>query len=526
MKIKNKIALFLSGVATLSVGIFAPLFYFYGSRFLILLIFAVLLLAVSVFFFSKKLVNQTLSRPLVKLTEEAEMIRSGDFDYKVSLPAQDEVGDLSRVFEQILGQLRYSVKHAETARVELATKMQSQTAEIEDRKQYLEDQQKAVLNILEDIQEEKVKVEGLAQDLEKFKLAVDNASDQITITDADGLIVYANKATESITGFSLEEVIGKKSGSKDLWGGNMKPEFYKNMWKVIKTDKKPFIGDLENKTKLGKWYDTVIQITPILDKKGNVIFFVAIERDVTKEKEVDRAKTEFVSLASHQLRTPLSSINWYAEMLMEGDAGKVNDTQMNYLKEIYHGNQRMVALVNALLNVSRLELGTFIVEPEPVDIREIADVTSKEIQVQLDEKKITLKKDYGKSVPIIKLDKKLIDIVFQNLLSNALKYTPEGGDILLKIEKKGKNLQIGVTDTGYGIPIHQQDKIFSKLFRADNVRQKDTQGTGLGLYMVKSILEHSGGKIWFKSKENKGTTFFVTIPLKGMKKKEGTKKLS
>jgi two-component system sensor histidine kinase VicK len=129
-------------------------------------------------------------------------------------------------------------------------------------------------------------------------------------------------------------------------------------------------------------------------------------------------------------------------------------------------------------------------------------------------------------VPILKLDKKLMDIIFQNLLSNALKYTPEGGKINLKIKKGARDVTVAVIDSGYGIPLHQQDKIFSKLFRADNVRQKDTQGTGLGLYMVKSIVEHSGGKIWFKSKENKGTTFFVSIPLKGMKKKEGSKKLS
>jgi len=364
------------------------------------------------------------------------------------------------------------------------------------------------------------------QDLQKFHLAVDGASDHIVITNFDGIIVYMNSAAEKITGFSKTEALGKKAGSKELWGGMMDSGFYKIFWKTIKVGKKVFIGIIKNKRKNGEIYDAAVNVSPILDKHGNVQFFVGIERDVSKELAIDRAKTEFVSLASHQLRTPLSAINWYTEMLLAGDAGKLTKEQKSFLDEIYHSNQRMVSLVNSLLNVSRLELGTFMVEPEKTDIPEIVDSIIGELRPLIAKKKQAFTKKYDKTLPIMMLDKKLIRMVIQNLLTNALKYTPEKGKISLTIGKDAKKLTITVSDTGMGIPESQQSEIFKKLFRADNVREADTEGTGLGLYIVKAIVTHAGGKVWFTSVENKGTTFYVQIPLSGMTRKTGTKTLA
>jgi two-component system sensor histidine kinase VicK len=265
---------------------------------------------------------------------------------------------------------------------------------------------------------------------------------------------------------------------------------------------------------------------PIKNQSGRVIGCVIVFRDTTREREIDTAKNEFVSLASHQLRTPLTAINWYLEMLSSGDAGKINNEQKKYIKEIYNGSKRMVALVNALLNTSRIDLGTFAIEPELVDFKDIAESILLELAPDVTRKKMKIEKYYDKNLPKIKADPKLIRIIFQNLLSNAVKYTQEGGKIELKIDKDKKNINIEVSDNGYGIPAKQQEKIFSKLFRADNAREKETDGTGLGLYIIKSILEKTDGKIWFKSKENKGTSFYVTIPLIGMKRKEGIKGLS
>jgi signal transduction histidine kinase len=186
----------------------------------------------------------------------------------------------------------------------------------------------------------------------------------------------------------------------------------------------------------------------------------------------------------------------------------------------------MVDLVNALLNVSRIDLGTFAIEPEPSNIVEICDSVLKELTPQIDAKHQTVERIFQEAPSTYLADQKLIRIIFQNFLSNSVKYTQEGGMIQVEIAIRDKNLLIRVQDNGYGIPKSQHDKIFQKLFRADNVRQKDTEGTGLGIYIVKAIVENSGGKIWFESEENKGTAFSVLLPLSGMPRKVGVKGLS
>ena len=276
----------------------------------------------------------------------------------------------------------------------------------------------------------------------------------------------------------------------------------------------------------GTKFPAGITVTPFV-WQGKIVGTILVFRDITVEKEIDQMKTEFVSLASHQLRTPLSTINWYAEMLLAGDAGKINKEQKEYLQEIYIGNQRMVELVNSLLNVSRIELGTFAVDPEMASLKEMAESVFDELKPQITEKKMQITKKYDKKLSKVNVDTKLMRIVFQNLLTNAVKYTGEKGKINLEIKRRVKDIMVIVSDNGFGIPKKQQAQIFTKMFRADNVKAKDTTGTGLGLYIIKSIIEQSAhGKIWFESVEGKGTTFYFTIPLTGMTKKEGSKALT
>jgi signal transduction histidine kinase len=269
-----------------------------------------------------------------------------------------------------------------------------------------------------------------------------------------------------------------------------------------------------------------------------------IALDLSKHKELSRAKTDFVALASHQLRTPLSIIKWYIDFLITGDAGAITDEQKKYLKEVYASNERLIELVNGLLDASRIDLGTFSIEPEPTNIIERAETALVKFLPQIKQKNIILKKNFDE-FPIINLDPRLTKIVFENIISNAVKYTPPEGTIHFSIKKTEKDIYIKISDTGCGIPREQQPKVFTKLFRADNVKKIEASGTGLGLYIVKAVIEKSGGKIWFESpslelllakgeknadipidKRNRGTTFFFTIPLKGMKSKPGTKKLT
>ncbi|EKE15724.1 MAG: signal transduction histidine kinase [uncultured bacterium] len=458
------------------------------------------------------------SAPIKKLTETAALISSGNFGVVAAVKEKNEIGELAMAFNGMAEKLRKYYSYLEE-------EVKKRTSQLSEKVEETENAKKAMMNILEDVEEEKKKAENLAKDLEKFMLAVENSWELIIITDVDGVILYANRALERITKFKISEVLGKKAGNEKLWGGLESKEFYEKLWKTIKIDKKPFIGEIRNKRKNGDNYIGLVNISPILDKEGNIMFFVAIQRDITLEKDIDRTKTEFVSLASHQLRTPLTSINWYLEMILDGDAGKINKKQEEYLREAKDGSQRMADLVTALLNVSRLELGTFVVEPEPTDILEMSESVLRELRLQTKERKIKVETQYDKELPEIKVDPKLMRIVFQNLFSNAIKYNSEKGKLEVIVKCDKNNIRIEVADTGYGIPEHQKDKIFSKLFRADNVREAVTDGTGLGLYIVKSIIEQTGGEIWFESKENKGTRFFVTLPKSGMKERSGVKAL-
>ncbi|MFC1645116.1 ATP-binding protein [Patescibacteria group bacterium] len=475
--------------------------------------------ALVVSYFIINWIAKKITNPIEELEKGVEIVAGGNLEYKVGMTGDNEISRLSRKFDD-MNEIIYKFKGA------IEEKVDVQTLDIRKKRDRLERQQKAILNILEDVEKEKIKSENLAHDLKRFKLAVDNASDHIIITDIDGVILYANQSTERITGFDAENILGQKAGTKENWGGMMEADFYADMWNTLRTEKGVFVGEMTNKRRGGEEYDVSVSISPITNNSGEIIFFVAIERDITKEKQIDRAKTEFVSLASHQLRTPLSAINWYAEMLLDEDAGKLTKKQRAYMDEIYKGNQRMIELVGALLNVSRIELGTFSIDPEPVSLIDISDSVIGELEPLINEKNISILRDYDETIGAVNLDRKLTTIVFQNLISNSVKYTPELGKVVISINRRKDDIMIVVADTGYGIPVSQQSKIFTKLFRADNVLEKETDGTGLGLYIVKAIIEEIGGKIWFSSEEGKGTIFYITIPVEGVKKKNGVKRLT
>lgn len=236
-----------------------------------------------------------------------------------------------------------------------------------------------------------------------------------------------------------------------------------------------------------------------------------METSLAKTKELDRAKTEFVGLASHQMRTPLTAVSWYTEMLLKKDFGELNAKQTDYLGEIYAGNQRMIDLVDDLLNTSRIDMGTLKANPQLINLVEAMENTLSEFSPQTSQKGLNIEKKFSRNLPWVKIDPEHLRIVFQNILSNAVKYTPPKGKIAIEMKRQNSHILVKIADNGWGIPESQQKKIFTKLFRADNVRKKDMEGTGLGLYIARAIIKKSGGKIWFESKENKGTTFYIIL---------------
>jgi len=229
---------------------------------------------------------------------------------------------------------------------------------------------------------------------------------------------------------------------------------------------------------------------------------------------VDTMKSEFISLASHQLRTPLTAISWICEMLLDGDYGTVVKAQKEQLKQIAASNQRMIRLVSALLDISRIESGRLHLDPSAFQLSAIISDVLKDLQSQVEKKNLKVRFSRTVDIPTILADEKMIRQVVLNLISNAIKYTPEQGKILIKLSSQGSFVQCTIEDTGVGIPLADQDRVFDKFYRGNNILVKDTDGTGLGLYLAKAIIRSSRGKIWFKSAQS-GTTFYFTLPKQG-----------
>jgi signal transduction histidine kinase len=228
----------------------------------------------------------------------------------------------------------------------------------------------------------------------------------------------------------------------------------------------------------------------------------------------EQLKTDFVTLSSHQLRTPLSAIKWFTEILLQQKAGKLNKKQVDYLDEIHRSNERAIALVNDLLQVSRVEAGKLHLDLAKADLSSLLEEVIGANQLSLESNQLTYHFEIIRGpLPQVKIDKTKIKRVFQNLFSNAIKYSPRGGHIEIKLKRTENDVIFSVADLGLGIPIEQQERLFQKFFRGSNAAKIEPDGTGLGLFIAKSLIEAHKGKIWFESTEGKGTTFYFSIPI-------------
>jgi PAS domain S-box-containing protein len=238
--------------------------------------------------------------------------------------------------------------------------------------------------------------------------------------------------------------------------------------------------------------------------------------DITKQKKAEDAKSEFVSLASHQLRTPIAGMKWSAELLLMDDANSLTDRQHKYIDRLLESIRRMAILVDDFLRVSRFELGTFQPEYDTLDVVQLVKDIIVEQSVRANQKEVVVKTFFDPSITTIRTDPNLMRMIITNLYTNAVKYTREKGTVHVGIGKKEGDLIVSVQDNGMGIPAGDQDAIFSKLFRAGNAVRNVPDGTGLGLYIVKEAVGVLRGNISFTSTENIGTTFEVMLPLESV----------
>ncbi len=231
-------------------------------------------------------------------------------------------------------------------------------------------------------------------------------------------------------------------------------------------------------------------------------------------RELDKLKSDFISVAAHQLRTPLSGVKWVLKLLLDGDLGATNDDQKGMLKRGYETNEKMIQLVNDLLNVSRIENGRFGYNFTKNDFMKLINTLIENTVLPSKERNIEVRLENRAGViPEFMFDPEKLLIALQNIVDNAMKYTLPGGRVTIVIERQGDYIEVKVSDTGVGIPKADIPKLFSKFFRAANVIHLQTDGSGLGLFIVKSIIMRHGGQIWVDSVEGKGTTFTVVVPV-------------
>lgn len=265
--------------------------------------------------------------------------------------------------------------------------------------------------------------------------------------------------------------------------------------------------------------ETTLKIVTIPLSAGEVNFgFLKIIFDISREKAISKNKSEFISITAHQLRTPLAAIKWAIKMLMDGDVGEINEKQRELLRKGYESNERLVRLVNDLLNVARIEEGRFGYQFKMIDYVNLARQIVSESEIEAKEKNVSLKfMESSELIPQVLIDSSKIALVLQNIIANAINYSNSGDEVKFFVALKGDYIQTAVSDKGLGIPEEQKPRIFSKFFRAVNVIHHQTVGTGLGLFIAKNVILRHGGNIWFDSEEGKGTTFYFTIPVEAQK---------
>lgn len=343
---------------------------------------------------------------------------------------------------------------------------------------------------------------------------LEGIADGVVVVNPRGEIILLNRAAEEILNAKSAHLVGRSLRSlgthspaedRALVGLSLLGDWFLRRW-----------DDLLDQV-LEDQYEAdgrVINVRlSVVQMAGEILGAVAVFRDITREVEADRAKTEFVSTVSHELRTPMTSIKGYTDLLRMGAVGPLNDQQKRYLDIVKANVDRLNSLVADLLDISRIEAGRMSLEMEPLDITEVVEQVITSLSNRFAARRIALRQDISPGLPPVQGDRKRLTQVLSNLLQNACQYTEPGGQAVVSVYREGDMIRTDVQDTGIGIAAQDQERIFERFFRADHPLVEEVQGTGLGLSIVKSIVEMHKGRIWVQSKVGEGSTFSFVLPV-------------
>ncbi len=383
----------------------------------------------------------------------------------------------------------------------------------------LENARTAAQNILEDLEVEK---KELAEAKAKDEALIESIGEGLVAIDQDGKVIIVNKMAEKLLGFTSAELIGKSF----VQAVSLENE----QGEQISEAQRPAILALNSDTttttttttayyfvcKNGTKFPAAITATPVLlDAKpiGAIVVF----HDITKEKELEKMRTDFLSLASHQLRTPLSGTKWLIGTLMHpAILGPLTEKQKVYLNDIYNINERMIQLVSDMLSALRLQGEKADMKEETVFVSDLYRSLLKIVRPATKDKKwVVLRSALTDEKLTVKTDVQILRSILESFISNAINYSPPGGTVILDAKEEAAAVVFSVKDNGIGIPKEEQKRIFERFYRASSAKRLKPDGTGLGLYIAKTLAEKIGAEVAFESEENKGSIFYLRLPKKG-----------
>jgi signal transduction histidine kinase len=313
-----------------------------------------------------------------------------------------------------------------------------------------------------------------------------------------------------------------KGNTPRLWGGLMPIEVYRKFWDAIKNKKIPFEAEFTNRRKNGELYYAHARVSPVVSNE-KLMGFIGTEEDVTELKELNKMKDDFLSMAAHELRTPMTAIKGFVSMIMDGDYGETPEKINKPLKDIQTSTERLIRLVNDLLNISRLEQGRMKFDLSEFDAGTVVKKIVESLTPVANEKKVELKFNSGAKLNVF-ADRDKVEQLVINLIGNSLKFTDKGY-IETIVRKNGKEIWVSVKDTGIGIEKKDQERIFGKFEQIADIQKGRPQGTGLGLYVSQMLARKMGGDLWLENSEvGKGSKFIFSLLSIKSKKIDAIKK--
>jgi len=336
------------------------------------------------------------------------------------------------------------------------------------------------------------------KECQRFEAILAATADGLIVLDHTGRVELVNPAAASLLGHAVEDLVDTVVDVQELLG-LAEPLENGAAEEILLSEPEHCV--------------LMVRMNRIASGDGQPAGHVLSVRDITAEREAAVMKNEFVSMVSHELRTPLTSIKGYVDLIADGDAGEINEVQKEFLTIVQENSNRLVSLINDILDISRIESGRVHLRVDPLDMTEIIQGVADTFRTMADNSDVELMWVAEDPLPRAVGDRDRIGQVLMNLVSNAIKYSPGGGSVTIRARQDGEEVVVSVLDTGIGISPEDQEKLFTKFYRVDSSLTRDIGGTGLGLSICKSVVELLGGDVGCESEAGEGSTFWFSLPI-------------